>query len=140
MSWLDEDTSKRLRDAALAARERAYAPYSNFRVGAAVLAPKGHVFTGQNVENASYGLGVCAERTAIFSMIGAGERSVRAIAIATDAPKPTAPCGACRQVIREFGPEAIVLLVTTSGALATHRLRDLLPFDFGPQDLGKPQP
>ena len=130
----------KLREMALAAREKAYAPYSSFRVGAAILTKSGKVFTGQNVENASYGLSVCAERTAIFNMVGAGERSAVAVAIATDAPKPTAPCGACRQVIREFGPDATILLVTTSGATATHRLRDLLPFDFGPQDLGKPQP
>lgn len=140
MTSVDEATARRLRAAALEARERAYAPYSGFKVGAAVLAASGKVFTGQNVENASYGLGVCAERTAIFAMIGAGERSMKAVAIATDAPHPTAPCGACRQVIREFGPDALILLVTAGGAEATHRLRDLLPFDFGPQDLGKPQP
>ncbi len=137
MTAIDEE---KLRAAALKAREQAYAPYSSFRVGAAVLSSSGRIFTGQNVENASYGLAVCAERCAIFAMVGAGERSVAAVAIATDAPGPTAPCGACRQVIREFGPDATILLVTTSGATATHRLRDLLPFDFGPQDLGKPQP
>jgi cytidine deaminase len=140
MQPLDDALVKRLHDAALAAREKAYAPYSGFKVGAAVLTARGSVFTGQNVENASYGLGVCAERSAIFAMVGAGERSVVAVAIATDAPKPTAPCGACRQVIREFGPDALVLLVTKKGEKATHRLRDLLPFDFGPEDLGRPQP
>jgi cytidine deaminase len=140
MVALDEETAQRLREAALAARERAYAPYSGFKVGAAVLSASGKIFTGQNVENASYGLGVCAERSAIFAMVGAGERSVRAIAIATAAPAPTAPCGACRQVIREFGPEALVVLVTTGGAKATHTLKELLPYDFGPKDLGKPEP
>lgn len=140
MSALDEALAQRLRDEALAARERAYAPYSRFLVGAAVLSATGRVYTGQNVENASYGLGVCAERTAIFAMVAAGERKVAAIAIATDAPGPTAPCGACRQVIREFGPDAVVLLVTKGGKKASHLLRDLLPFDFGPQDLGRPQP
>jgi len=140
MSLLDEVSAARLREAALAARERAYAPYSSFRVGAAVLSSSGRVHTGQNVENASYGLSICAERAAIFAMVGQGERSFRAVAIATEAPLPTAPCGACRQVLREFGPDALVLLVTTNGLEREHWLRDLLPFDFGPEDLGKPQP
>src|SRR4051812_39043018 len=140
MTTVDEALAQRLRKEALAARERAYAPYSKFLVGAAVLSASGRVFTGQNVENASYGLGVCAERTAIFAMVGAGERSLSAIAIATDAPSPTAPCGACRQVLREFARDAVIFLITKDGATATHRLKDLLPFDFGPQDLGKPQP
>jgi cytidine deaminase len=138
---LDEKTLERLRQDALAARERAYAPYSSFQVGAAVLARSGKIYVGQNVENASYGLGVCAERTAIFAMVAAGEREVRAIAIATGASKVVGPCGACRQVIREFAKkDTLVLLVTTGGERATHTLSALLPFDFGPQDLGKPEP
>jgi cytidine deaminase len=125
---------------ALAARERAYAPYSNFRVGAAILSTSGKVYLGQNVENASYGLSVCAERTAAFAMVAAGERAIRAVAVATDAAQPTAPCGACRQVLREFGADAVITLVTTKGARATHRLGELLPRSFGPSDLGKPEP
>ncbi len=138
---LDEALAERLRAAALAARERAYAPYSEFKVGAAVLSQSGKVYAGQNVENASYGLSICAERSAIFAMVAAGERSLRAVAIATQAEKPVAPCGACRQVLREFSAgDARILLVTTGGQRAEHALRELLPFDFGPQDLGKPQP
>lgn len=137
---IEDALADRLRETALAARERAYAPYSSFRVGAAVLASSGAIYAAPNVENASYGLSNCAERSAIFAMVAAGERSIRAIAIATDAPRPTAPCGACRQVIREFAQDVPIFLVTTRGAKALHRLRDLLPFDFGPQDLGKPQP
>jgi cytidine deaminase len=140
---LDEAMAERLRREALAARERAYAPYSRFEVGAAVLSQSGKVYLGQNVENASYGLSICAERSAIFAMVAAGERALRAVAIATDAAKPTAPCGACRQVIREFAsgavPDAHVLLVTVKGERSAHALRDLLPLDFGPQDLGKPE-
>lgn len=140
MTAPDEPTLERLRQEALAARERAYAPYSRFLVGAAVLSRSGRVYRGQNVENASYGLGVCAERTAIFAMVAAGETSIRAIAIATGADHVVGPCGACRQVIREFGPDATVALVTTTGARATHALPELLPFDFGPRDLGLAEP
>jgi cytidine deaminase len=137
---VDEATLEKLRQEALAARERAYAPYSKFQVGAAVLAKSGKIYRGQNVENASYGLGICAERSAIFAMVAGGETSLRAIAIATGAPRVVGPCGACRQVIREFGPGAAVALVTTNGAKATHALADLLPHDFGPRDLGLPEP
>ena len=126
---------------ALAARERAYSPYSGFRVGSAVLARTGSLYVGSNVENASYGLSICAERAAIFAMAAAGEREIVAIAVATGAEKPTAPCGACRQVIREFArPEALVLVVTAAGARGQHRLSDLLPLDFGPRDLGHAEP
>jgi cytidine deaminase len=141
MASLDESVAEKLRAAALAARERAYAPYSGFKVGAAVLSGSGKVYAGQNVENASYGLSICAERSAIFAMVAAGERSFKAVAIATQNPKPVGPCGACRQVLREFSPgDARVLLVTIGGQKAEHTLAELLPLDFGPQDLGKPQP
>ncbi|MBI3722400.1 cytidine deaminase [bacterium] len=136
----DEATLERLRREAVLARERSYAPYSKFLVGAAVLSRSGKVYRGQNVENASYGLGVCAERTAIFAMVAAGEVAIDAIAVATQAKKIVGPCGACRQVIREFGPDAIVTLVTTSGQKETLSLRELLPRDFGPGDLGFPEP
>jgi cytidine deaminase len=136
----DEPALDRLREAALDARARAYAPYSNFQVGAAVLARSGKVYLGQNVENASYGLGICAERSAIFAMVAGGETSLRAIAIATSARHVVGPCGACRQVIREFGPDALIALVTTGGEKATHPLAELLPLAFGPRDLGKPEP
>lgn len=137
---VDEATLERLRREALAAREKAYAPYSRFLVGAAVLSASGKIYRGQNVENASYGLGICAERAAIFAMVAAGETSLRAIAVAVDAPRVVGPCGACRQVIREFGPDALVTLATVGGKTGTFPLGELLPQSFGPSDLGLPEP
>ena len=94
--------------AATAARLAAYAPYSNFQVGAALLAKNGHVFTGCNVENLSYGLTICAERNALFAAVAAGVREFEAIAIVADTREPVSPCGACRQVMAEFGDFKIV--------------------------------
>lgn len=123
-----------------AAREaagKAYAPYSKFRVGAAVLTGSGRVFSGCNVENASYGLCNCAERTAIFSAVAAGERKIEAVFIYTPTQEPTAPCGACRQVINEFGAEAVVVSVAKGGKRTETTLDRLLPDSFGPAQLGK---
>jgi cytidine deaminase len=120
--------------AATQARERAYAPYSRFAVGAAVLAG-GRIFAGCNVENASYGLTICAERVAVFSAIAAGARRIDAVAIVTAAESPTPPCGACRQVLREFGPHAAVISATTTGLRTDHTLSQLLPESFGPESL-----
>src|SRR6516162_4778763 len=106
-----DDLVQELVRAARAASERAYCPYSHFPVGAAVLTEAGRVFAGCNVENASYGLTVCAERSAVFQAVAAGERHVRAVVIYTPTPRPTAPCGACRQVLNEFGPDALVVSV-----------------------------
>lgn len=125
----------RVEKAARSAADRAYAPYSNFRVGAAVLAGSGKIFTGCNVENASYGLCNCAERTAIFSAIAAGETSVRCVAVYTPTPRPTPPCGACRQVINEFGPTAKVISSCDSEERIETTLDALLPAAFGPQNL-----
>src|SRR4051794_18230299 len=101
----------RLEKAARAAVKSCYAPYSKFRVGAAVLGGSGKIYAGCNVENASYGLCNCAERTAIFTAVAAGERAIRAVAVFTPTPGLTMPCGACRQVINEFGPEAQVISI-----------------------------
>src|SRR5262245_6352011 len=98
------DSKAVLIEAARAASERAYAPYSKFRVGAAVLAG-GQIFAACNIENASYGLTICAERAAVAAAVSAGKRKIDAIAIFTPTPTATAPCGACRQVLHEFGPE-----------------------------------
>jgi cytidine deaminase len=122
-------------EAARAARTRAYAPYSNFAVGAAVLTASGQIYIGANVENASYGLTVCAERAAIFAAVSAGERRLVAVAVATDAPDVTPPCGACRQVISEFGPEASVIAQGAGRVTARWTLAELLPHAFGPPSL-----
>lgn len=126
---------RKLIDAAKAARERAYAPYSKFKVGAAVLASSGKVYTGCNVENASYGLTCCAERTAIFKAVSAGERRIKSIAIVLDAPDYGAPCGACRQVIYEFGGKVEVVLGTVKGKYKIMKIGELLPLAFGPENL-----
>ena len=123
-------------------RDRAYAPYSRFSVGAAVRAQQagplhrsGATFAGCNVENASFGLTICAERNAVFQAVAAGVRRIDAVAVVTDAPTPTMPCGACRQVLREFGPDMVVIGATVDGKIARYRLSDLLPGSFGPEDL-----
>jgi cytidine deaminase len=118
------------------AMDRAYAPYSGFNVGAAIVAG-GRVFTGQNIENASYPVSVCAERNAVAAMIDAGERRIDAVAVVTAADRPTPPCGACRQVLWEFGPSALVVAETTGGERLTWALEDLLPSAFGQDDLDR---
>ncbi|MBC7241062.1 MAG: cytidine deaminase [Anaerolineae bacterium] len=115
------------------AREGAYAPYSHFAVGAALLTRSGRVFTGANVENASYGLTVCAERVAVFKAVTAGEREFAAIAIASS--NGASPCGACRQVLAEFGLDILVISVDMDDRVRQWRLEELLPASFGPQDL-----
>ncbi len=125
----------RLVSLAAEAMKAAYAPYSRFRVGAAVLASSGAVYTGCNVENASYGLTICAERVAVFKAISEGEREVKAIAVVTEAEKPTLPCGACRQVIYEHGPAAVVAMANTRGSLEIASIRDLLPRPFSRSNL-----
>lgn len=121
--------------AALAARLHAWAPYSRFAVGAALLCEDGTIVTGCNVENASYGLTVCAERTAVLKAVSEGRRRFVAIAIATDMEEPATPCGMCRQVLAEFALELPVLLVNPAGARRTLHLSELLPGAFRPQTL-----
>lgn len=123
---------RRLIAAARAAARQAYAPYSKFRVGAAVLTRSGKIHTGCNVENASYGLSNCAERTAVFQAAAAGEREILAVAVHTPTRKPTPPCGACRQVINEFGPRAVILCTCHSRERIETTLDQLLPSAFGP--------
>jgi cytidine deaminase len=124
--------------AARAARERAYAPYSGFRVGAALRTEQGEVVTAGNVENASYGLAICAERAAVAAAVALGHRRFEAIAVAGPGPDPVPPCGACRQVLREFprGPELRVLCAGEAGErLLDTTLGALLPDSFGPGNL-----
>jgi cytidine deaminase len=119
-----------LATAALAARENAHAPYSHFRVGAALEDSSGRVHTGCNIENASYGLTLCAERVAVFKAMSEGARSLRRIAIAADTDTLTPPCGACRQILWEFGGDLEVLLVNPRGKSEALRLKDLFPRPF----------
>lgn len=120
----------KLLEAARLARENAYAPFSNFKVGAALEATSGRVFTGCNVENASYGLTICAERVAIFKAISEGERSFRSIAVVADTETLTPPCGACRQIIWEFCGDIEVWLANLKGKKESHRAAELLPKPF----------
>lgn len=120
---------------ARAARDRAYAPYSRFHVGAALLADDGRVIPGANVENASYGLSMCAERTAAFRAASEGARRLVAVAVVASNEEPTWPCGACRQVLWEFGPDMMVVSEGSGGRREERRLADLLPDAFGPADL-----
>ncbi|MGQ9456353.1 MAG: cytidine deaminase [Armatimonadota bacterium] len=118
---------------AICARNMAYAPYSNFRVGAAVLGTSGKLYPGSNVENASYGLSICAERAAIFKAISEGEREIRAIAVCADEKTFAYPCGACLQVMAEFQPkdmQMLVVLCTPSGKYHMHQLSELMPNPF----------
>ncbi len=134
MAELSPEQTRQLLAAAQRASERAYAPFSNFRVGAAILTQSGEIFTGCNVENSSYGLSNCAERTAIFTAVAAGalspERALVALAVVHAQGAPCSPCGACRQVIFEFGPEAAILYRAQNGNIAQTTARELLPDGF----------
>lgn len=120
---------------AQAAYRQAYVPYSHYPVGAAVLFSSGRIYSGCNVENASYGLTVCAERNAIFQAIAQGERELKGIAIAVPTEAFPTPCGACRQVIREFAVDCPVILINGSGQAKVTSLKTLLPDAFGPEFL-----
>ena len=134
-SKLSAPLCRRLEKAARAAAKNSYSPYSRFPVGAAILAGSGKIYTGCNVENASYGLCSCAERTAIFTAAAAGERIFQAVAVYTPTATATSPCGACRQVINEFGPTAVVISICDSADRIETTLDRLLPHAFGPASL-----
>lgn len=131
MDMLTASTLSTLRELARQASLRAYAPYSRFHVGAACLTGSGRMYSGANVENASYGLTVCAERNAVFQAVAAGDRDIRVLVLYTPTPVPTPPCGACRQVLCEFGEDIRIVaccegdatLESTSGALLPERFR-----------------
>lgn len=118
-----------LKQSAIAASEMAYAPYSNFRVGVSLITEDGQVFSGCNVEHAVYSLGICAERSAIFQAVGAGHRRIDGIVIYTPTEEPTLPCGACREVLHEFGSTAEILSFTPI-AEERNTIQDLLPKDI----------
>ncbi len=126
-------TDDKLIASAAAARERAYAPYSNFKVGAALKGKSGRVYIGCNVENAAYGPSMCAERTAIFKAVSEGEREFEAIAVVTE--NGVSPCGSCRQVMMEFAPDMAVIIADTQGQARFTTVRDLLPDGFTPEHL-----
>jgi len=126
---------RRLEKAARAAARASYSPYSRFCVGSAVLAGSGKIYAGTNVENASYGLTNCAERSAVFAAVSRGERTLRCVVVYTPTPAPTMPCGACRQVLNEFGAHATVISVCDSEVRIETTLDRLLPMGFGPQNL-----
>jgi cytidine deaminase len=126
--------------AAVEARTRAVAPFSNFRVGAAIAAEDGTVIAGCNVESASFGLTVCAERIALFRGLFDGHRRFRRIAVVTDTPAPTPPCGACRQLLWEFAPDAEVILANLSGTVIRYTVRELIPHAFDARQLGQAPP
>ena len=126
-----------LKESALAAMEHAYAPYSNFRVGAALIGEDGTVVAGCNVENASYPSGICAERTALGSAIARGFRVFELMVICTEAGEPTPPCGLCRQMLAEFAPGLMIVSHTTGGKESRWQLRELLPHPFNPHSLDR---
>jgi cytidine deaminase len=126
--------------AAQKAREYAYAPYSGFSVGAAIQAQSGQLYTGCNIENASFGLTVCAEQVALFKALSEGERQFEAVAIATDAATPTPPCGACRQVLWEFCGDIRVISASSQGKTAEWSLAALLPAAFDNRSLATEKP
>jgi cytidine deaminase len=129
--------SARLIDAARAARLNAHAPYSKFLVGAALETAGGKIITGCNVENATYGLTLCAERVAVFKAISEGHRQFVRVAVVADTPEPTPPCGACRQILWEFAGDLEVILGDLHSETARYRLADLLPHPFDSRLFGK---
>jgi len=125
---------QQLIECAIEARQQSYSPYSNFAVGAALLCEDGTIYKGGNIENASYGLTNCAERTAIFKAISEGHRKFKALAVVADTERPCAPCGACRQVMKEFKIPTIIM-ANLMGHMEIVSIEDLLPFSFSDCDV-----
>lgn len=131
---LASEDRERLIAAAIDARQWAYAPYSDYAVGAALLSASGRIYEGVNIENAAYPMTICAERVAVFKAVSEGERDFLAIAVATK--NGGSPCGACRQVLAEFGQETLVIIADDAGSVVDEKtVGDLLPGAFGPPDL-----
>ncbi|KAF6033816.1 hypothetical protein EB796_007873 [Bugula neritina] len=135
---ITDDQLKELIDKAMGMREKAYCPYSKFRVGAALLTHNNRFYTGCNVENASYGLTVCAERVAIYSAVAGGDTEISAMAVCCDIKgKFQGPCGACRQVLVEFGEDMTFFCVKPDGTYQEMVVRDLMPMAFTPSSLAE---
>jgi len=122
--------NKKLVQEAKKARGNAYAPYSKFKVGAALLSKKDKVYTGANVENSSYGLSMCAERVALFGAVSSGEKEFSKLAIVANTKKPITPCGACRQILLEFCDDLEIISATIKGKMKRYTLKELYPFPF----------
>ncbi|AEX85608.1 cytidine deaminase [Marinitoga sp. 1135] len=131
---LDQKKIDLLYQKAKDAMQNSYSPYSNFKVGAALLTKDGKIYTGTNIENASYGLSMCAERTAIFKAVSEGEKNFEALVVIGETDEPISPCGACRQVIAEFGVENIIL-TNLKKDLKIMTVEELLPYGFSGKDL-----
>lgn len=132
---MEEAEKQALIAVALQAREKAYAPYSKYQVGAALLGKSGRIYSGCNVENASYGATICAERVAAVKAVSEGETSFLALAVATDGNEPSSPCGICRQFLAEFGLDLCLILVNLDGKKIETTLSEYLPAAFGPKYL-----
>lgn len=128
---------KELINRALEAREKAYVPYSSYKVGAALLSKSGNIYSGCNIESASYTPTICAERTAISKAVSEGDREIEAIAVVGNPDEYTYPCGVCRQVIREFSKDLTIIIAKNEEEYKLYKLDDLLPHSFGPEDLDK---
>ena len=126
---------KKLIEEAEKARKKAYTPYSKFKVGAAILTSEGRIFSGCNIENASFSLTICAERVAVFKAIANGYKKFEAIAIIADTLRPCYPCGACRQVILEFGEDITLVMANLKGDIKINNIKELLPDAFNKNDL-----
>ena len=135
---MTDEIKKNLIEAASTVRENSYSPYSHFKVGAALLTDNDQIFMGTNVENASYGGTVCAERIAIFSSISAGEKNIKAIAIVADTDEPCSPCGFCRQVMSEFmKPDGLVIMTNLKRQTLEKTVSEILPLAFSKDDFVK---
>ena len=132
---MNEKKVKKLINLAKKARKNSYAPYSDFPVGAALLSREGEIFTGSNIENVSYGLSNCAERTAIFKAVSEGFTKFKAIAVVADTQRPIPPCGSCRQVIYEFGENITIIMSDLNNQYTKKRIIELLPGGFARKDI-----